>query len=445
MEMESKNLLLNGDIDRIKKGHDASRNTTSYSGVLHLEKEDIDLNGFLISVDVKRDFNNSTIDTIHVDFLIVSGIYFKKILPEKDNLFITLTKQEGRRSRTSTYKLVIVNQVQGDTGDYSQHASEDTLNKNGMKRVIAQAVDITWYSTRLINNSFTLRGTTIEQALIASFNDFIIGTRDIRVNGRPIGIDKFNVDIPNNQNYYNNITMDSNITMYDLPTYIQKEYGVYNGFIGTYLSKDYNTGDENIQKNSLYIYPLYNPVWVKSRKRKMRLYAEKGVTNKLIDTTFVNSENSLDIIVSAEVASKQIFTQYSADSGAGFTMADANYVTKGNQSTNDRDNAFMQQSYEKKDGVTSTRHMGMTSNPFQERSNILLKTGTTLTIDWNFSIPELVSPGMAVEYIYEALDEKGNPTINVIDGILQAIVSITDNNKKNCVSNMAIFLNNNKL
>ena len=314
-----------------------------------------------------------------------------------------------------------------------------------MKRIIAQAADITWYSTRLINNSFTLRGSTIEQALIASFNDFVANTRNIRINGRPLGFDKFNMDTPTNQNYYNNITMNSSITMYDLPTYLQKEYGVYNGNIGTYLSKAYNTGDEDIQKDSLYIYPLYNPLITKNRKRKMRLYAEKGVINKLIDTTFVNTENNLDILVSAEVASKQLFSQYSADSGAGFTMADANYVTQGNTSTNDRDNAFMQQSYEKKDGVTPTRHMGMSSNPFQERSNILLKSGTIITIDWNFSIPELVSPGMAVEYIYEASDASGKPIIKVLDGTVQAIASSVDNNRKCCTSNMAIFLNNNNL
>ena len=49
MEAQSKNILLIDDIDRIKKGHDASRNTASYSGIVHLEKEDIDLKGFLIS------------------------------------------------------------------------------------------------------------------------------------------------------------------------------------------------------------------------------------------------------------------------------------------------------------------------------------------------------------------------------------------------------------
>ncbi len=104
---------------------------------------------------------NSVVDVIMVDFLIVNGTYYKKIVPEKDTLFITLTKHEGHRSRTNTYRLVIVNHAQGETGDYSQHTSEDELNKNGMKRVIAQAADITWYSTRLINNSFTLRGSTI--------------------------------------------------------------------------------------------------------------------------------------------------------------------------------------------------------------------------------------------------------------------------------------------
>jgi hypothetical protein len=62
MEPQSKNILLIDDIDRIKKGHDASRNTASYSGIVHLEKEDIDLKGFLISVEIDRNFNGSVID-----------------------------------------------------------------------------------------------------------------------------------------------------------------------------------------------------------------------------------------------------------------------------------------------------------------------------------------------------------------------------------------------
>ena len=183
---------------------------------------------------------------------------------------------------------------------------------------------------------------------------------------------------------------------------------------------------------------------VKNRKRKMRLYAEKGMLNKFIDATFVNSENSLDILCSAENASKQIFTQYSADSGAGFSMVDANHITKENKTENDRDNVFLQQSYSKKDGVSPTRHAGVTSNPFQARSDILLKAGTTITVNWNFSIQELVSPGMAVEYIYE-IDKDGKPSIEILDGIVQAIYSNIDNNEKNSKSVITVFLHNKNL
>lgn len=65
-------------------------------------------------------------------------------------------------------------------------------------------------------------------------------------------------------------------------------------------------------------------------------------------------------------------------------MADANYVThKEIQVQMIEIMLLCSKAYEKKDGVTPTRHMGMSSNPFQERSNILLKSGTIITIDWN--------------------------------------------------------------
>lgn len=47
------------------------------------------------------------------------------------------------------------------------------------------------------------------------------------------------------------------------------------GNIGTYLSKAYNTGDEDIQKDSIYL-SLYNPLVTKNRKRKWD-YMQKKV------------------------------------------------------------------------------------------------------------------------------------------------------------------------
>lgn len=438
-EFTNKNVLLDVDINRIKKGHDVSRNTTSYSGILHLAKKDITLDGFLISVDTKRDFNNRIADSHMITFLLTNGVYYKEVEPEKDNLFVTLVKREGTRTRSETFKLVISNSELGSTGTYLDNNTQEKLDKDGMKKVVAQCINTTYYATRLINTSLTLRSLTIEQALMVSFSDFINNSRNIKINGTALSIDKLNIEKPNNDNFLNNITLNSAVTIFDLPTYLQHEHGVYNGNIGTYISKEYITGDEVNLKDSIYIYPLYNPNLIKNKKRKLRLYAEKGAISNFIDTTFVNNENSLDILCSAENSSKQIFSKHSADNGAGFSMLDANYVTRENNSENDRANMYLNQAYDKKDGVPFSRNMGISSNPFQERSDIMIKTGTTLTITWNFSVPELTYPAMPVEYIYESM-ENNKPVVKVINGVLQAISSTVDNNRKNCVSNLFIFL-----
>lgn len=437
--LTNKNVLLDVDINRIKQGHDVSRNTTSYSGVLHLANKDLNLDSFLISVDTKRDFNNSVADVHMVKFLLTNGVYYKEVEPEKDTLFITLTKREGIRTRSETFKLVLVNSEKGNTGSFLDNNSQEDLDKNGMRNITAQCINTTFYATRLINSSLTLRSLTMEQALMVSFNDFINNSRNIKVNGTPLGIDKLNIDTPDNINFLNNITLNSAITIYDLPTYLQHEHGVYNGNIGTYISKEFITGDEKNLKDSLYIYPLYNTNLVKGKKRKLRLYAEKGATSDFIDATFVNSENSLDILVSAENSSKQIFSKHSANHGAGFSMLDANFVTRENTSNNDRENMYLTQAYDKQDGVPFSRNVGISSNPFQERSDVMIKTGTTLNVSWKFSIPELTYPAMPVEYIYETIIN-GKPVIKVLNGILQSIYSSTDNNRKTTVSNLFIFL-----
>jgi hypothetical protein len=51
---------------------------------------------------------------------------------------------------------------------------------------------------------------------------------------------------------------------------------------------------------------------------------------------------------------------------------------------------------------------------------------------------------MAVEYIYE-IDKDGKPSIEILDGIVQAIYSNIDNNEKNSKSVITVFLNNKNL
>lgn len=437
----STNILLGKDINRIREGHDISRNAVSYSAVLHLKNKDIEIRD-IITTDITRDFNNEIVDSIQLQFYMVSGEYQYDVVPELETLQLTLTKRYGVNLETSErFKLVILNHKSTRMGGISENQTREALNKQSMQIVIAQAVNILYYATRLITNTKALRNVSITDAISYGFNDFVNNPRDIKINGTPIKLDKLNIDTPNNPNKFNSIVLPSDVTVYDMPTELQDKYGVYNGNIGTYLTREYQDGQ---YLNIAWVYPLYNPLLVSSRKRKLRLYATVGFTARLIDRTFMDSKNNLDILVSAEEANNQIFNQYSANVGSGVSILDSNEVTKsdplqGNAPVNKTSDLSTREGFEKNDGVNFNLSAGQSSNGYKHRSEVLRQRGTTLTVNWNFSVPELIYPGMTVQYIYEKFKD-GTSEIKTIDGIVQAISSRIDANKKTCHSNIFIFL-----
>lgn len=441
----STNILLGKDINRIREGHDISRNAVSYSAVLHLKNKDIEIRD-LITTDITRDFNNEIVDSIQLQFYMVSGDYQYDVVPELDTLQLTLTKKYGVNVEyIERFKLIILNHKSAKMGGISENQTREALNKQSMQVVIAQAVSILYYVTRLITNTRALRNVTMTDAISYGFNDFINNPRDIKIDGTPIKLDKLNIDSPNNPNRLNSIILPSSVTVYDMPTELQDKYGVYNGNIGTYLTRE--LVDSNYI-NTAWVYPLYNPLLVVNRKRKLRLYATVGFTSRLVDKTFMDSKNNLDILVSAEEANNQIFNQYSANVGAGVSILDSNEITKaeplqGNKSINKSDALSTREGFEKTDGVNFNLSAGQSSNTYKHRSEVLKQRGTTLTINWNFSVPELIYPGMTVEYIYEKFKD-GDSETKTIDGIVQAISSRIDGNKKTCHSNLFIFLDINE-
>lgn len=436
------NTLLSGDINRIRNEHDTSRNAVSFSAILHLDKKDIELRD-LIFVDIDRFFNTELADTIQLQGYLFTGDYQRDVVPELDNLNVTITRQYGPDFETSErYKLIVLNHSTAELGTTTENQSKDSLNKGSMKLIIAQAINITYYATRLLTNTKALRGANVEQAMVFGFNDFVNNPRNIRINGTPLKINKINIDPPHNQNVLNNITIKSSLSVYDIPSELQDKYGVYNGDIGTYICREF---ENNKYVENFYVYPLYNPSHIKNRKRKMRLYATQGLISKAVDRTFVNSENNLDILVSAEEMSNQIFNQFSADRGAGVSVLDSNAVTKaeplnGSKKVNsDQDSLSYRETFEKSDGVNFNRSTGQTSNVFKHRSAVLRERGTTVVVNWNFSIPEFVYPGMTVQYIYEKIVDD-MPEVKTINGTVLSMSSRTDNNKRTCHSTIFIFL-----
>ena len=197
----------------------------------------------LITTDITRDFNNAIADSIQVQFYMPSGDYQVDVVPELDTLEFTIIKSYGVNVELiERFKFIVLNNTSAKMGSVTENQKKEELNKQSMQVVVGQAVNILYYATRLITVTKALRGVTLQEAISFSFNDFINNPRDIKINGTPIKLDKLNIDPPNNPNRLNNLILPSHVTVYDMPTELQDKYGVYNGHIGTYITRDYKNG-----------------------------------------------------------------------------------------------------------------------------------------------------------------------------------------------------------
>ena len=117
----STNVLLSKDINRIREGHDISRNSVLYSGILHLKNKDIEIRD-LITTDITRDFNNAIADSIQVQFYMPSGDYQVDVVPELDTLDFTLIKSYGVNVELiERFKFIVLNNTSAKMGSVTEN------------------------------------------------------------------------------------------------------------------------------------------------------------------------------------------------------------------------------------------------------------------------------------------------------------------------------------
>ena len=117
----STNVLLSKDINRIREGHDISRNSVLYSGILHLKNKDIEIRD-LITTDITRDFNNAIADSIQVQFYMPSGDYQVDVVPELDTLEFTIIKSYGVNVELiERFKFIVLNNTSAKMGSVTEN------------------------------------------------------------------------------------------------------------------------------------------------------------------------------------------------------------------------------------------------------------------------------------------------------------------------------------
>jgi len=400
------NTPIGKEILKITSNDTGGVNYVKHKFILHTVNNDIPIQ-LTESFEILRDYNSNTSDYIIATFLMPAGDYIKDIYPFRDNLNLTVIKTIAKKKYRYTYKFVMINNNMNISGTRYTQSTREELNKLEQVRLVGQCVDRVTEALRMKYVSGIYHNTNLETVIKTSMLTAIRTSKSVEGD---IDIHLSLSEIENKRTY-DHIKIDTGVSVLDLPTFLQrKEYGLYNGDIGTYvqLHEDVNRNEDRYpSKKHLYVYPLYsNNLFDKSQK-KLIIYGVSSAKFDFVENTYRLDGDVLSIISGASTSSIDDGGNQLLDDGVGFTSTVADKIMERNNIVSDDgvlvDKDFINSGSIDKARVDSSnmaRHIGAQSNLFKYRSMVVRKTMMVYQIQWNHCDPDLIFPGMAVMFVY---------------------------------------------
>ena len=151
------------------------------------------------------------------------------------------------------------------SGNYRDTLSEENLNKLEMSISRFQCIDKCYESMKNFYISNVYNNSDVKSIM---HNEFYTVLNNIKT--ASMDISKMGIDIsePDNKSIYKNTIIPFDTKILDLPSFLhEKEYGVYNSLIGTYIQYYGNSSIPN-----LYVYPVYDEYRVSAVPKKLVIY-----------------------------------------------------------------------------------------------------------------------------------------------------------------------------
>jgi len=316
------------------------------TAVLHTPDSDLPIE-LLSHLDIDSNFNNEIIDNISIDFMYPMGDYRDVILKYRNTLEVTITidytvdNPDRKYTDTGIYNnqsILLKEQSKGDkpiinryrfipliedkrfkSSIYTKISTED-LNKLDMIVVKGQCIDPIILGLKQFIISGIYQQYTVEQVIKGLLQTYL---DKLAIANEKFSY-KFNFIKPDNETIYDHIVIKSNTKLIQLPFILQStDYGVYNGDINLYISKDL---DNNYIIN---IYPLYdNTRFDTTPNNRLLIYSGSKPSTALNEITYYKDNkatNDIKIVVS-DVTTKSTGLNDTISIGDGLFNVNPNLV-----------------------------------------------------------------------------------------------------------------------
>jgi hypothetical protein len=372
----------------------------------------------ILSVDLKRNYLDSYSDELIVEMMIPAGQYAKLIYPYKNNLDISLTytplNETGDTTNTSrspqseTYTATLI-----DTGSPALEQNgfnaptQYNLDMTNMTSVKFQLVNKALEQMRMIDVGQNFRGATVDDAIKTVLT---LASQTTTVNGQRT-VQGVTMAKSANQTPRENIMIPHGVKLVDVPQYIQKHCGgVYAAAMGYYL-----------QGNQWHVYPALDTTKFNQSQNTLTIInlPQNKFTN--VERTYRQSGGNLVVLATGNVKFRDPSNQHQLNMGNGIRFSDAtkfmgNFALLGDNkalvSRGDNNNEFIGVQRPNGNNKVHRSSNPINANSLEEYSKLARAMGSTITLEWQHSNPDLITPGLAVQILY--LDEDQIQTLTGI-------------------------------
>ena len=413
---------------------------------LHIKDESIPI-PFIFYYEIKSDYSKALTDEIFIELFIDTSTYRDKIIPNMNNLKMSITYQvdysKDLENKDSVYYIKTYNAIPTYVDKTLKESHRYFLDKNNLDATTItylrfQLVDPILYKLKPLITSGIYRNTTVK--------DVIYGIFYKEFNNLNIGYKHFMVP-PDNTRTYDHIIIKSRTKVIKLPHYLQTgDYGVYNGGIGTYI--------EQVHDNQYYLYNypvvdyskynvgnrdrliIYNPIktaygvnhisYAYDINKKCNNIVYKDYKLIATDVEILNKEDrkyieTYDTLYNVD---PYVATDYMSEAVGNYSIEfDTSKLTK------------LYTAEANKSNVNNFLYTNMDDNLYKYKS-LLIYNETVLAKVILYGVESTIfRPGMPVKYVYQKED-----IAIELNGVLQSAHIIFNRTKKDNIIILYILL-----
>jgi len=376
----------------------------------------------VLSVTKISKYNTSVSDYIFVTVQLYKSVYFKLLRTNRRMLQMQLTKTPNSVTGiTLSNSLSIIENYDAYLTDNTSESIETRTGGNSGLYTddIGELVEVDVHLIERGLSEFRLwdiGGVYRNCSITALLQGFMSQPLKSLGETQPVGFNTTIYPVDNKEIYYH-LLIPNGVHLVDFPGWLQKRRGIYSTGMGYYLNQ-----------GMWYIYPLYDVTrYDKSKKRltiiNVPVNEMQGLTNSYVtedlETYIFATGNTKHIDTSDRLIDSQ---------GAGFRAAKmANIFNKFSESSKGETTVpigrnMISLSYEQREGDLDNIKAvpGLfTSNIWEDSSKVVANMGNIVILDWHYSNPNILYPGMPLRFIYKA-----SGVAHSLTGILLAVETV---------------------